>query len=55
MDGEADLEHMAPQRQTENQIMGRCGRDGGMQDRRLMRAAQPGCKTTACGTGCSAW
>ena len=45
---------MDPRRQTENHINVHSGRTGGMQDGRLMRAARPGCKRTACGADCSA-
>ena len=53
-DRQADIEHMDSLRQTGNQINDRSGRDGRMQDRRLMRAARPGRKTTACGADWSA-
>ena len=49
-----DVEHIGPRRQTEIQINVRVSSDIRMQDCRLMGAAQPGCKTTVCGTGCFA-
>ena len=43
-----------PKQQAENQVNVRNGRDSGLLDRWLMRAARPGCKTTAGGADWSA-